>query len=73
MPFEGLGYSVTKETFPAVMPIDHGGRLESGDLEESIPLHTFWPNLARPPSTGPEGLKGPLIYARSGKYLHYQG
>ena len=70
---EGLGYAVRRETFPEVMPIDHGGRLECDQLDKPIPLHALWPNLARTPSTREEGLSGELIYARSGAYRWYDG
>ena len=70
---EAIGYSVRRETFPEVMPIDHGGRLECAQLAEPIPLHALWPNLARTPSTGPEGFTGELIYARDGQYRWYDG
>ena len=69
----GLGYEAKQETFPEVMPIDHGGRLECEKLDAPIPVHACWPNLARTPSTPAEGLSGELIYARTGEYRHYDG
>ena len=69
----GMGYAMRRETFPDVMPIDHGGRLECAQLAEPIPVHALWPNLARTPSTGPAGITGELIYARDGHYRWYDG
>jgi len=70
---EGLGYSPRQETFHDVMPIDHGGSVDCDALDESIPVHAFWPNLARTPSTKEEGLSGELVYGRNGEYKWYDG
>ncbi|MBM4045183.1 MAG: FtsX-like permease family protein, partial [Planctomycetes bacterium] len=68
---KALGYSVRVEQFPEVMPIDRGGRLEFKKSGEKIPIHAFWPNLSRTPSTGPDGITGRLLYARDGDYRWY--
>ncbi len=68
-----MGYDARTETFPAVMPIDRGGRLEAEGLDSPIPIHAFWPNLSRTPSTKDAGLTGELIYAHTGEYRYYNG
>jgi hypothetical protein len=67
-----LGYSVTVEAFSEPVPVDHGATLT---IEEGspIPIYSLWPNLVRTPTTPPDGLSGPLVYGKAGRYQDYDG
>ncbi|MCP4645043.1 MAG: M28 family peptidase, partial [bacterium] len=56
--------NVASLTFTATAPVERYARIEVGGA--TIPMHCFWPNLVRTPTTPPEGVSGPLVYAGPG-------
>jgi len=62
---------VTTEEFAVTVPVDKGAKLRVGNRE--FPLYAMWPNLVRTSQLPPEGVTGPVIYARDGKLPNFSG
>lgn len=65
--------AVREQTFEIAAPIDKGAILEIPPLGKRYRLYPLWPNLVRTSQTPPEGLKGQLIYAGTGRLQEFNG
>ena len=69
--FEEMGLErIRTEEYRVTVPVDEGAtlRVVGGEGEEEMVLYGLWPNLVRTSMVGPEGLRGPLIYAGEGEF-----
>lgn len=65
---------LTYHEFPVTIPGDYGGDLTiTRPATETITIYAFWPNLACPVTTPPEGISGNLIYAGEGHLNEFNG
>jgi hypothetical protein len=62
---------LTTQEFSLAVPVDLGGALEVNG--ERFRVFGLWPNLVRTPTTPPEGLRGPLVYAGTGELRAFEG
>ncbi len=68
-----LGYEdVRIEPFTVTVPVEEKSTLELPGGGR-IRLHALWPNRVRTCQTPPEGITGPLLDARTGRYEEYDG
>jgi hypothetical protein len=72
--FLALGLDALKEqTFEVAVPMDEGATLEIPALQKRYRLYPLWPNLVRTSQTPPDGLRGHLIYAGTGRLEAFNG
>jgi len=72
--FRELGLrDVSSQSFPVTVPVDHGGSLLLEGTSSVSQVFGLWPNLVRTPTTGPEGLRGELLYAGTGHLHEFNG
>ena len=64
----GLEHTFRLEAPTFQLAVDRG---ELSDGDQRVPLLPLRPNIHIPPTTGPEGLTGPLIYAGQGRPQDY--
>ena len=68
---------VRREPYQVVVPMDRGARMEllneAGEIVETVPLQSLWPNLVRTNTVGPEGLDCELFYGGEGEYRDFNG
>lgn len=64
--FEECGLHPRVEAFTLAMPVDRGATLTVRPGGDPIELHALWPNLARTSKLPAAGVRGPLLYVRSG-------
>ena len=68
---------VRREPYQVVVPMDRGARMElldeAGDIVETIPLESLWPNLVRTNTLGPAGIDCELFYGGNGEYADFNG
>ncbi|MEM2561000.1 MAG: M28 family peptidase [Candidatus Bathyarchaeia archaeon] len=57
---------VSYYNFTVVDAISYGANITILESGRVIKLHPLWPNMVCPSTTPPEGIKGKLIYAKSG-------
>ena len=53
--------TVYRRSIRVPVPVDLGAAIVVDDAE--YPLYCMWPNMARTPTTGPDGVEGRLVYA----------
>ncbi|MFA0762150.1 MAG: hypothetical protein HZLCBSQH_002269, partial [Candidatus Fervidibacterota bacterium] len=72
--FLALGLdAVCEQPFEVVVPIDEGAVLEVPSIGKRYRLYPLWPNLVRTSQTPPDGLRGHLIYAGTGRLEAFNG
>ncbi|GBC99560.1 Aminopeptidase YwaD [bacterium HR17] len=72
--FLALGLDAVREQpFETVVPVDEGATLDIPALGKRYRLYALWPNLIRTSQTPPEGLRGHLIYAGTGRLEAFNG
>ncbi|HIE51652.1 MAG TPA: FtsX-like permease family protein [Armatimonadetes bacterium] len=70
--FRQLGLQdLTVQEFDLPVPVDKGALLRVGG--ETFRLYALWPNLIRPSSLPPGGVRGRLIYAQDGAVERFNG
>ena len=70
--FEAAGLTDVRELpFTATSPVEREAVLEGNGV--TVPLHAFWPNLVRTPSTPPQGIRGPLVDGGRGTLVELDG
>ena len=63
--------NVTYHNFTVVDAVSHGANITVGG--ETVQVHPLLPNLVCPSTTGPGGIKGPLVYAGNGYLEDFDG
>lgn len=66
--FKDLGYTVTEQPFPVVVPVTQYARLLGADGKpvEGVSIYPLLPNVYRTCTTPPEGLKGTVYEGKLG-------
>jgi len=71
--FKRIGLQDIKvEEYGVTVPVDRGASLKLPD-GKVIPLYCLWPNLVRTSTVPVGGLRGKLIYGRSGEFRDFNG
>jgi len=64
---------VKDERFPVSVPVVYESALEIVGTGRTLRIYPLWPNAVRTSQLPREGLKTPLIYARSGELVEFTG
>lgn len=68
----GLG-NIKREEYPVVVPMDRGATLTIVKEGTAFALQCLWPNLVKTSTLPAEGVRGPLMYGRSGTFSELRG